>query len=131
MRHVKSFIITVLCLLASKLAYAQNVIESMYVQSDSLLNVYAKDTLYASLGPYGEKALILTSKKEITELILSKCYNRSTPQEVRLVRVGKDLYKIDGKIIVKLKDSTLEQALQYNHCDHYSHVSHRSHYSGK
>ena len=131
MRYVKSFIITTLCLLASKFAYAQNVFEHMYVHSDSLINMYSKDTLYASLGPWGEKALILANKKDKSTLILSRCRNRSTPQKVSIVRVGKDLYKIDGKIIVRLEDSTLEQALQYNHCDHYSHVSHYSHYSGK
>lgn len=131
MKYIKSFIITALCFCASKFAYAQNVSKSMYVQSDSLLNIYAKDTLYASLGPFGERALILTSKNEKPALVLSKCYNHSTPQKISLVRIGKELYKIDGNIIVKLKDSILKQALQYNHCDHCSHYSHRSHFSGK
>lgn len=98
----------------------------MYVRSDFLLNKFANDTLYASLGPYGERALKLTSNNEKHTLILSKCCNRSTPLKVSLVRVGKELYKIDGKIIVKLKDSILEQALEYNHCDHCSHYSHFS-----
>lgn len=131
MKYIKSFIITALCLCASKFAYAQKITEYMYVRSDSLLNKFANDTLYASLGPYGESALILTSKNEKPALVLSKCYNHSTPQKISLVRIGKELYKIDGKIIVKLKDSILEQALEYNHCDHCSHYSHRSHYSGK
>lgn len=126
MKLVKSIIITAVCLCASKFAYAQKVTEYMYVQSDSLLNNFANDTLYASLGLYGERALKLTGKDEKQVLILSKCCNRSTPLRVSLVRVGKGLYKIDGKIIVKLKDSILKQALEYNHCDHGSHYSHLS-----
>lgn len=131
MRHVKSFILTLLCFLASKIAHAQNSSASMYVQSEALLNVYAKDTLYASLGAFGEEALILTNKKHTPAFTLSRCSNRSTPIEVNLVKIGKDLYKIEGKVIVKLKESTLKQALRFFHCDHYSHTSHYSHYSGR
>lgn len=68
MKHIKSIIITAVCFCASKLAYTQNVAEYMYVKSDSLLSIYAKDTLYAS--PDWRGPIILKNKQGDTALVL-------------------------------------------------------------
>ena len=137
---LKRLIVTVVCVIASKMASAQVRLPSdtitMYTK-DLILSSFsmARDTLvgYNESGRFEEHALILKNKKNKEVCILSMCRNLTTSNPVKLIRIGNNLFKVGNRYIVKIDDKTLKafaKSFEYpRHCDHYSHRSHRSHYS--
>lgn len=143
MRFIKRIVTTFVCALFSKYAQAQVHLpdtiymytknEKLYLDSIPFLN---PDTLLAEnrSGRFEEQALTLKGKPDhFFYDVLSMCCNRSTPNGIRLIRIGNDLFRIGDRIVVKIDKRTLKafaKSFEYpRHCDHASHASHMSHYS--
>ena len=146
MRFLKRILTTIVCALLSKFAQAQISQPDtifMYSKDDMLYldetNLVMPDTIYAKNdnGRFEEQALTIENKDgSKTFDILSMCRNRSTPHEIKLIRIGSQLYRIGTRVIVKIDERTMKafvKSFDYpRHCDHMSHashVSHSSHYS--
>ena len=135
MRILKRLIVTLFCAILTKISYAQipNDTITMYTKNIVLYNilVLGPDTLlgYNNSGRFEEQALILTDQYDKQFDILSMCRNRTTPNAVKLVRIGKNLFCINQRYVVKINDSTLyaftKSFDEPRHCDHYSHYSSR------
>ena len=140
MRIVKRLLVTTMCAMLSKFAWAQiNLPDTirMYTNNKKFYldncNSFLPDTICGTNkdGRFEEQALTLTgTKKRPFYDVLSMCQNRSTPDEVKLIRIGNNLFRIGNRIIVKIDDNTLrrfEKSFEHpRHCDHSSHASHYS-----
>ena len=141
MSILKRLVLTVLCATLSKVAQSQ-----VKFPCDTIIHMYTKegklyldstpfetpDTLFArnESGRFEENALTLRNKKGEKYDTLSMCKNRSTPNEVRLIRIGNNFFRIGDRIVVKIDEQTLKalaNSFEYpRHCDHWSHASHYS-----
>ena len=145
MRVIKKIITTVVCVFFSKFAQAQVHLPDtiyMYTKNEKLyldnMPFLKPDTLFADnrSGRFEEQALTLIGKPDHSFYdVLSMCQNRSTPNSIKLIRIGNNLFRIGERIVVRIDKRTLKafaKSFEYpRHCDHASHVSHMSHYSSK
>lgn len=145
MRVIKKIITTVVCVFLSKFAQAQVHLPDtiyMYTKNEKLyldnMPFSKPDTLFADnrSGRFEEQALTLIGKPDHSFYdVLSMCQNRSTPNSIKLIRIGNNLFRIGERIVVRIDKRTLKafaKSFEYpRHCDHASHVSHMSHYSSK
>lgn len=145
MRVIKKKITTVVCVFLSKFAQAQVHLPDtiyMYTKNEKLyldnMPFLKPDTLFADnrSGRFEEQALTLIGKPDHSFYdVLSMCQNRSTPNSIKLIRIGNNLFRIGERIVVRIDKRTLKafaKSFEYpRHCDHASHVSHMSHYSSK
>ena len=143
MRIVKQIITTAVCTILSKFAQAQVHLPDtiyMYTKNEKLyldsIPFIKPDTLFAEnrSGRFEEQALTLMGKSDHSFYdVLSMCRNRSTPNSIRLIRIGNDLFRIGERIVIRIDKTTLKafaKSFEYpRHCDHASHASHMSHYS--
>lgn len=134
---LKRLVVTIICVIASKIAGAQVKLPrdtiKMYTK-DLVLSPYSfiLDTLvgYNASGRFEEHALTLKNRDNEKIGILSMCHNRTTPNPIKLIRIGDNLFKIEDRYIVKIDDKTLKAFAKSferpRHCDHSSHYSHYS-----
>jgi len=116
--------------------FAENRSGRFVEQALTLMGKIKPDTLFAEnrSGRFEEEALTLMGKPDHSFYdVLSMCRNRSTPNSIRLIRIGNDLFRIGERIVIRIDKTTLKafaKSFEYpRHCDHFSHTSHMSHYS--
>lgn len=145
MRVIKRIITTFVCAFLSRFAQAQVHLPDtiyMYTKNEKLyldsIPFIKPDTLFAEnrSGRFEEQALTLMGKPDHSFYdVLSMCRNRSTPNSIRLIRIGNDLFRIGERIVIRIDKTTLKafaKSFEYpRHCDHASHASHMSHYSSR
>ncbi len=106
----------------------------MYTKNLSLYSsaLQVKDTLNAENenGRFEEQALVLRNSSQEVIDVLSMCRNRTTPNKVKLVKIGNNLFQIEQRYVIKITNKTLEAFDKSfdkpRHCDHASHYSHYS-----
>lgn len=140
MRIFKRLLLTVLCSILSKMAQSQVLLPGdtiyMHTKEEKLyldnIPFVIPDTLFAKneSGSFDEHALTLRDKSNNIYDTLSMCKNRTTPNKVRLIRIGSNMFRIGNRIVVKIDEQTLRAfAKSFEHARHCDHASHFSHYS--
>lgn len=139
-RFFKRIIVSFACAMVSFVGKSQIKLPSdtitMYTKNDANLvlfrSQFSLDTLNAinEGGRFEETAFVLKNKDGKIVDVLSMCRNRSTPNNVKLIRISNNVFIVHNRYIIKIDDQTLRAFAKSfdrpRHCDHASHYSHFS-----